>query len=245
MRAVITAAGLGTRSGLDGKLRKEMLPIYDRRDGEIVLRPMIDCIITRLSELGINDFIAVVDPEDSYTQDYLKKEFPSITLAYQDQKNGFGDAVLKARPYLDGEPFILNAGDGIILSKEHLKRVVKTASKNRNDNILTLFHVANPQRYGTAAVENEKDHLRVTEVVEKSKTPPSNLALAAFYYLNSTVLDFIKETAAGTELTPAINSSIRTGVSTVGLEISQKDWVSVGVAREYVDVLQRTLKSIG
>ena len=36
MKAVVTAAGLGTRSGLDGKFRKEMLPLYDMREGKLV-----------------------------------------------------------------------------------------------------------------------------------------------------------------------------------------------------------------
>lgn len=132
----------------------------------------------------------------------------------------------------------------MVLSQEHTDRVVKMASDTKEQNILTLFHVPNPQRYGTAGVRKEDGVLNVTEVVEKSKTPPSSLALAAFYYLDYRVLDFIKGGESGVELTPAINSLIKTGVETVGLEIGRKDWVSVGVAKEYVEVLQRTLKHV-
>lgn len=243
MKAVITAAGLGTRSGLNGKLRKEMLPIYDRREGEIVLRPMIDCIITRLQNAGISEFVVIVDPEDNYTREYVEREFTDIQFAYQREKRGFGDAVLKARPYVNDEPFILNAGDGIVLPQDHIDRVVKTAVENRDSNILTLFRVPNPQRYGTARVEKKGDILNVTEVVEKVTTPPSSLALAAFYSFSQGILDFIESKGSNIELTPAINSMIKAGTRTIGLEIERPNWVSVGIAREYVDVLRRTLKS--
>lgn len=244
MKAVITAAGLGTRSGLDGKLRKEMLPVYDRRGGEIVLRPMIDCIINRLQNAGISDFIVVVDPDDHYTKEYIEREFDRIEFAFQREKRGFGDAVLKARPYVNDEPFILNAGDGMVLPQEHVNLVVKTAVENRDSNVLTLFRVTNPQRYGTARIERSDDHTMVTEVVEKSSTPPSSLALAAFYSFSSGILDYIEDKGSNIELTPAINSMIKSGTRTVGLEIDRPNWVSVGVAKEYVEVLRRTLKHV-
>jgi len=59
VKGIITAAGKGMRSGLDGKFRKEMLPMYDIRNGKLILRPIIDLIIYRMMENNIND-IAVV-----------------------------------------------------------------------------------------------------------------------------------------------------------------------------------------
>ncbi|MCL5989079.1 MAG: dTDP-glucose pyrophosphorylase, partial [Candidatus Thermoplasmatota archaeon] len=76
MKAVITAAGSGIRSGLDGKFRKEMLPIYDMRERRIVLRPILDCIITRIARLGINEIAVITDPQDDSTNNYLKRNFP-------------------------------------------------------------------------------------------------------------------------------------------------------------------------
>jgi dTDP-glucose pyrophosphorylase len=45
MKAIITAAGFRSRSGLNGVMRKELLSIDDYRDGSIVLRPIIDVLI--------------------------------------------------------------------------------------------------------------------------------------------------------------------------------------------------------
>lgn len=242
MKAVITAAGLGTRSGLDGKLRKEMLPVYDIRDEELTLRPMIDCIIHRLQNAGVSEFVVVVDPDDSYTREYVSREFDNVEFAVQREKRGFGDAVLKARPYVNDEPFILNAGDGMILPQEHIDRVVKNAVENNDMNFLTLMKVPNPQRYGTARVETEGEHFHVTEVVEKSSTPPSSYALTAFYAFTRGILDYIDSSSSSVELTPAINRMIKAGTHTIGMETERPNWVSVGIAREYAEILTRTLR---
>lgn len=242
MKALITAAGLGTRSGLSGKFRKEMLPIYDVRFKKIVLRPMIDCIINRLHDAGIEEFVAVLDPNDKFTRDYIKDEFENVAIVYQGKKLGFGDAVMTARDEIGDSPFILNAGDGIVLSKEHIKRVVNEFRESQGENILSLMRVDNPKRYGTAEVVKKGSNYDVLSVVEKSDNPPSNLALCAFYALNGKVFDFLEEERNNVELTPAINSSIQRGIKTKGIEIKREDWVSVGIAAEYVKVLERTLE---
>ena len=64
MKAVVTAAGLGTRSGLDGKFRKEMLPLYDMREGKLVLRPVIDIVLTRIREAGADEVYIKADRVD-------------------------------------------------------------------------------------------------------------------------------------------------------------------------------------
>lgn len=242
MKALITAAGLGTRSGLSGKFRKEMLPIYDVRFGKIVLRPMVDCIITRLQDAGIEEFVAVLDPNDRFTRDYITDEFSNVAIVYQGKKQGFGDAVRTARDEIGNSPFILNAGDGLVLPKEHVRKVVREFRENPEQNILSLMKVDNPRRYGTAEVTAKDGMYDVHSVVEKSENPPSNLALCAFYALNGNVMDYLDEEGTNIELTPAINSSIKNGTRTTGIEIKKEDWVSVGIATEYVRVLQRTLE---
>lgn len=242
MKALITAAGLGKRSGLDGKFRKEMLPIYDLRNGNIVLRPILDCIINHLTKAGIDEFVVVLDPKDRFTKDYLLEEFESIEIVYQKHKRGFGDAVLAARDVLNTDQFILNAGDGIILDQKHLNNVVRTYNEQKKLNVLTIFEVPNPERYGTAEVETYDSYYKVKSVVEKSKNPPSNLAISAFYLLNSRVFHYLERAEGNNiELTDAINKTISEGIPTIGLKIKRENWMSVGVVTEYVKVLQQTL----
>ncbi|MDA8143605.1 MAG: sugar phosphate nucleotidyltransferase, partial [Thermoplasmatales archaeon] len=112
MKAVITAAGLGTRSGLDGKIRKEMLPVYDIRNGRIVLRPIIDVIISNLLIAGLDEIAVVLDPQDLFTKNYIETNFPEAQILFQIEKRGYGHAVLTAKEFVGKGSFILNAGDG-------------------------------------------------------------------------------------------------------------------------------------
>jgi glucose-1-phosphate thymidylyltransferase len=240
-KCVITAAGLGKRSGLDGKFRKEMLPIYDFSDGRIVLRPIIDCIITHLMKSGIDEFIVVLDPGDAFTENYISSEFSNVKFVYQEKKAGFGDAVARSAPLLNGEPFILNAGDGLVLDMKFLDFFAGKVSGDPGSNHLCLMEVADPQHYGTADCSPSGDHMEVRSVVEKSGNPPSNLALCAFYYLTGSVMDNIEKTGTNIELTPAINKSIIEGVPTHGYVIDRSRWISVGVSESYIDVLKRSL----
>jgi glucose-1-phosphate thymidylyltransferase len=241
LKCLITAAGLGTRSGLDGRSRKEMLPIYDYRGGKLVLRPMVDCIITQFMRAGIKEFVVVLDPKDHATRDYLKAEFKGIDFVYQETKNGFGDAVRQAKNALKDESFILNAGDGILLDQEFITEFVRKAADAPLENHLVLMEVDNPKRYGVASCSKENDTLRVSAVVEKPEVPPSNLALCALYALNPKVMENLEETGKNIELTPAINKSITEGVLTNGVKVDRALWVSVGIAEEYATVLKRTL----
>ena len=241
-KCIITAAGLGKRSGLDGKFRKEMLPVYDLRDGRIVLRPIIDCIITHLMNSGVSEFIAVLDPDDAFTRNYISSEFSNVEFAYQEKRSGFGDAVAKAADLMGKEPFFLNAGDGLILDQDFLNAFVKKTTQDPLSNHLCLMEVPEPQKYGTAEYTVSGDLMEVKSVVEKSHNPPSNLALCAFYYLNWDVITRIEKTGSNIELTPAINKSIKDGIPTFGYRIDRTKWISVGVSESYIDVLGRSLE---
>ncbi len=241
-RCIITAAGMGKRSGLDGKFRKEMLPVYDLRDGRIVLRPIIDCIITHLMNSGLSQFIVVLDPGDNFTENYISSEFSNVEFVYQENRAGFGDAVARAANIMDEEPFFLNAGDGLILDQDFLNIFVERASSDPSSNHLCLMEVTEPQKYGTAEYTVSGDLIEVKSVVEKSKSPPSNLALCAFYYLNWDVMTRIERTGSNIEITPAINRSIMDGIRTYGYRIDRSKWISVGVSESYIDVLGRSLE---
>ncbi len=239
MKGLITAAGLGTRSGLDGKLRKEMLPVYDTRDGRLVLRPILDVILTEFSRNGIHETAVVLDPKDRWTQDYLETNFPNVTILFQKEKRGYGHAVLAAKDFVGNDDFILNAGDGLVLNENVLKRLTSSSEKCVR---LVLIPVPNPKNYGCPEIADDQDAVKITGVVEKPKNPPSNYGLCALYRLPHEVFDEIDSTTKNIELTPAIDRVIKKGISTHGEIIERKDWISVGKAESYVEVLNATLE---
>jgi len=238
MKAVVTAAGFGSRSGLDGKLRKEMLPIYDVRDGKIVLRPILDCILTRLILLNVNEIAVVADPEDDGTKNYIRREFPDVHIIHQERKLGFGNAVLMAQEFVGRGSFILNAGDGILLDEEIMRSSI---SGSGSDILLFLMRVGHPERYGVAKVYTEVGKIFVDSLLEKPKNPISNLALCAVYKLNSEIFNFLEmDHSENVELTPAINALTKNHRVEARI-VPRSVWQSVGRAEDYVSVLKSTL----
>ncbi len=234
MDGLITAAGLGTRSGTSRFLRKEMLSLYDQRDGKLLLRPVIDCAIYRMKSSGISNIYTVIDPADRVTKDYLEEVFPDVGIIYQRDKKGFGDAVYQARDHIK-ENFVLNAGDGIIMDRRIEISIINSYS---GGNLLSVFRVDNPSRYGTVEMKGET----VTDVAEKSPNPPSNLAIAAFYILDQMIFDYIDQKSSNVELSDAIRASIKSGIQTKASELPVDTWISVGIAREYYTTLEKTYR---
>ena len=115
--------------------------------------------------------------------------------------------------------------------------------RNPDMNILTLMQVDNPQRYGVASVKIAGKDIRVTKVVEKPSAPESNYALCAFYALVPEIFDYLADQhSEEVELTPAIQGTIEAGKETTALLVDKKDWISVGLATEYINILRRSLE---
>jgi glucose-1-phosphate thymidylyltransferase len=238
MKGLITAAGKGTRSGLDGKFRKEMLPMYDIREGKIVLRPIIDLIINRMIENHIEKIGVVLNPEDSITKTYIVREFPQIELMYQEEPLGYGHAVSLARDFIGGESFILNAGDGVILNREIYSKMIDDASSG-NVNVLSGFKTGNPKAYGNVEFSSNG---KVIAVTEKPERPKSDVALCAAYVLEYEIFRCFEKLSVSNELTPAINELIALNKEFRFHLIPVDEWISVGVAEKYAATLQRSLE---
>ncbi len=239
MKAILTAAGLGKRSGLNGLMRKELLNVYDYRENNLILRPILDVLITKLIGIDITEIAVVLDPSDTISRDYLKRTFPSLNIFYQNGKNGFGDAVLAAKEFVSDEGFLLAAGDGMVLDIERLENDLKSSEREKKWTLFVM-EVEDPRRYGVAVVRNGNDLSEVTGVVEKPEIPPSNLALCALYYLPPEIFNFISYRDGKAELTDAIAGAIRAGIRFGAIKIPRTSWVSVGVAEEYRSVLEAT-----
>ncbi|MEM0138311.1 MAG: sugar phosphate nucleotidyltransferase [Thermoplasmatales archaeon] len=236
MKAVITAAGIGKRSGLNGVLRKELLPLYEAMDGRLVIRPILDIIASRLRKMGIRDVAVVLDPDDSVSESYIRRAMPWCTVLYQKEKIGFGDACLQAKDFVGDDSFILAAGDAVVVDFSRISNFLLT-SMQENRWTLLVMKVEDARRYGVAVIDKSYDPPKVSEVVEKPDNPPSEYAMCALYFLPSVIFDFI-ERSGGKEITDAIELAIREGIEFRALEISRDNWISVGVADEYIKALK-------
>ncbi len=240
MKVLITAAGLGRRTGLNGHVRKEMLPIYECREGRLVLRPIIEVIINRYKSYGLREFVVVLGRNDRRSEYYVREFCPDVEIVFQESPRGFGDAVLKAADLIDGK-FILNSGDGMLFNRKDTDRFMDTVKSGKFSQVLGLMRVDNPSRYGVASVSESGGSLEVKGVVEKPSKPEGNLALVAVYQLDSSVFGELESfTGDNIELTPAINNLIRNGHRTAAVEFERKNWLSVNRVEDYLRVLRNT-----
>lgn len=146
MKAVILAAGLGTRLlPVTKEMPKEMFPIFATgRDGKPCLKPVLQVVFEQLHDIDSREFCFVVGRgkraiEDYFTPDrtflsslrergkgmharemqdfYRRVNDCTITFVNQPELRGTGDAVQRARTFTAGEPFLLHMGDDLILSR--------------------------------------------------------------------------------------------------------------------------------
>ncbi len=227
---MITAAGLGTRSGLDGKSRKEMLSLYDTRAGKLVLRPVIDMVIFRMKSAGIGRIAVILNSNDRITYDYVSREYPEVEIIYQEKPDGFGSAVYRGRE-LFREGCLVNAGDGFVLDPSYYHDLARDARSK-----LTLFEVDRPERYGNAVVDRKGGYVR--EVVEKPVNPLSNLAMAAIYSFREPLYEYLDTERV--EFTEYIENAISRNYSLGYNIIRRDDWISVGKVENYVKCVEKT-----
>ncbi|MGB7539279.1 MAG: sugar phosphate nucleotidyltransferase [Anaerolineales bacterium] len=194
-RAVIPAAGFGTRLFPASKAtKKELFPVVDR-DG--IAKPAILYIVQEALEAGVEEIVIIVQPDDlddfqSFFNDpvsienYNKlprpfQEFASrildigkrVTFVVQKAQEGFGHAIFCAREAVAGEPFLLMLGDHLYRSKGEKSCAVQLveAYNRYGTNILGLRstpenQIANFGTVGGVWVE-ENRVLNVTEFAEK------------------------------------------------------------------------------
>lgn len=163
-KIIIPAAGLGTRMlPFTKEQPKEMLPIYYKgMSGEILAKPIIQCIFEQVFDIGIRNFCFIIGRskriiEDHFTIDYtflklLKKRnakiyYSELKIFYNkiEQSNiywinqhipkGFGHAVLQGEAFIGNDSFIVHAGDVCIFSKatHPLQRMLKLYNKYHNE----------------------------------------------------------------------------------------------------------------
>ena len=282
MRGVITVAGEGTRMlPWTRGLRKEFLPLYDRtEEGGLVLKPVAHVVLESMVSAGIDDVTLVVGAKDlAFVQNYFTID-PTflakhahhaeriqetarfydrlrglrIRFAVQPAPRGFGDAVAHAEEYVGDAPFVLHAGDAVLLEPErgHLLRTMAgLLDRERLDAVLLVRKVADPRRYGVvegrrAGRENGLARLRVTGMEEKPAKPKSSWAATAVYAFRPKIFDAIRELGAPgstgeIELTDAIRRLIPNGrVTALVLSATAGEWRSVGSPEGFQTALERS-----
>ncbi len=218
-KAVITAAGLGTRFlPITKSQPKEMLPLVNK--------PLIQYAVEEIIGSGIREIIIVIAPGKGAIRDYfcrssnleeilLKKgqtelvgeirelsNLPGICCVMQRRQLGLGHAILTAREVIGDEPFAVVLPDDIVDSDVFtLKRMIE-AFKEYRTCIIAVERIDRQDtiKYGVIRSERVSDHLyRVLDLVEKPEPDqaPSNLGIVGRYILTPQIFAALEATPPG------------------------------------------------
>jgi len=210
MKGIILAGGLGSRlAPLTRITNKHLLPVHNK--------PMIYYPIETLITAGITDIMVVTG--GNHAGDFLRlmgngKDFglKHLNYTYQDGEGGIADALSLAEYFADGEPVCVVLGDNII--ERNIIKAVRDFEKQGKGAKIMLKEVPDPERFGVAEISDG----RLVNIVEKPKSPRSNLAVIGIYLYDATVFDIVKTLKPSErgelEITDVNNAYVRNGTMT-------------------------------
>jgi UTP--glucose-1-phosphate uridylyltransferase len=266
-KTVITAAGMGTRLlPYTKETPKEMMPIYSKtKDGQIILKPILQVIFESIYDFGVRDYCFVVGRGKRSIEDHFltsdknynsnqrnelvdffnKIQKSNLLYVQQSSAKGFGDAVYQGKSFAENDNFLLHAGDDVILSKDnnHLKRLEQAFFKYDADMAFLVTRIKDPRKYGV--IEGKKGKggvILVKNLEEKPEKPKSNLAVVATYIFKPLIFEELKkikpDKKGEIQLADAIQNIIKMG-KTVAVELnSNEKRIDVGTPESYINCLK-------
>ena len=238
-KAIITAAGLGTRMlPISYAVPKEMLPIVDRPALHYLVEEAVKSgitdilIITARGKESIEDFF---DISCEYDQALRKKgkndladelrriaAMANVYFLRQHEPKGLGHAVACARNFVGDEPFAVLYGDDVIFSDVPVVKQLTDVFEKYGKVVVGVKEVpkSDISKYSSLKVEEIEGEDRVkfcTDMIEKPKPGEefSNLSILGRVILTPEIFDIIDSLPAGAggeiQLTDAMAQLARDG----------------------------------
>ncbi len=219
MKAVIPAAGLGTRLlPMTKNSPKEMLPIVDK--------PAIQYVVEEAVNSGIDDIVIVTgrgkevienhfdvayelekileerNEEEKLNEIRRISQLADIFYVRQRLPLGLGHAVYMARKHVGNEYFALMLGDDIILARKPCIKQLMEIHEKYGASVIAVQKVEKKDvsKYGIVDYEEvEKGVYRIVGIVEKPslEEAPSDMAVMGRYILHPSIFSFIEKTKPG------------------------------------------------
>lgn len=244
-KAIIPAAGLGTRVLPASKsCPKEMLPIVDK--------PAIQYIVEEAVKAGITDILIITNRGKGIIEDHfdhsvelenmLEKRGRTDTLEElnslvnmaniyylrQKETRGLGDAVLRAKQFVGGEPFAVLYGDDVIIGEIPAIGELMEAYETFGKSVVGIKEVSDELIVKYSSLKAEKiDNMNynVTDMIEKPslETKFSNFSVLGRCVLDNEIFAILEKTPLGAgnelQLTDAMATIARTK-GMIGVEFS-------------------------
>lgn len=236
MKAVILAAGKGTRmGGLTSEIPKPMLPVHGK--------PILLHILEGLMEAGVRDFCIVTGFRAEVVENFFgdgTKWGARIHYGRQMAQDGTGKAPEVAKEFVGDSEFVLTYGDILVAPNTYqnmLRRyaegafsglVTCTGSQDVTKGGLFFFDAA----FRLRRLIEKPSPAQLDQLRREGELPPGSTAWynAGIYIFKPVLFDFTarlqKSPRGEYELTDAISAMLAAGHRLAGLKI-QGRWVDV------------------
>ncbi len=240
MKAIIPAAGLGTRFLPATKtIAKEMLPVLSKPTIQYVVEEALGAqadeviIVNSEQKKSIEeyfspnpDLVSMLDGanKSSYAREVEHAGSLPVSFVLQPEALGLGHAVMMASDNVlsakDGaEPFYVLLGDVLVPDNTILPRMLEISKEHNGASVIAVYQVPHDQvnRFGVisgSAIED--DVWKVTGLVEKPpiEEAPTDLAIFGRYLLSPRIMELLATTAPGAggeiQLTDAMIELLKT-----------------------------------
>lgn len=225
-KGIILAAGDGTRlRPLTAHISKQLLPVYDK--------PMIYYPLAVLMNLHIRDILIIVNQRDAKRYQALLGDGSSwginIQFKVQASPKGIPDAFIVGEEFIAGDNVALILGDNIFYPLDKITKAIQTYSTGA---MVFGYEVDAPEKYGIAVFDDQQN---VIDLVEKPKSPPSNIAITGLYFFDSQSADIsqnLKPSGRGElEITDVMRHYIKNNnLELVNLTSADSSWFDCGQA---------------
>ena len=236
MKAVILAAGKGTRmGGLTDEVPKPMLPVEGR--------PILEHIVIGLREAGIGEFCIIT----GWKAEVIEGHFGNgsdfgVSISYERQtvQDGTGKAPELSKIFVGDDAFLLTYGD-ILVKPETYQQMLKRWGGGELSGLVTVTGSEDVTKGGLfffdgafclnhlveKPSEAQLDELRSENFLKDGETAWYN---AGIYIFQPTLFQHTarleKSSRGEYELTDALSSMLEAGESIAGVEIAGR-WVDV------------------
>ncbi len=183
---MILAGGSGTRlHPLTRITNKHLLPLYDR--------PMVTYAVEALVGAGIDELMLVTG--GTHAGEFFRLlgnghdyGIDRLFYGYQEEAGGIADALGLAERFVALDKVCVLLADNIF---EHsLRRIVENFERQPSGGRIVLSEVAEQEHLrhlGVAVMDGD----RVTEIVEKPESPPSQFAVTGVYFYDAQVWEIL------------------------------------------------------
>jgi len=223
MKAILVAGGHGSRMlPFTRYMHKAMLPLHRR--------PVIDFALAFIRRTGIQDITIIGNQFIGQIAQHVGVGLPGENIHYviEERPQGVAYALNLARPHVEGSRLMVYFSDNITTA-DLIDEVEMWKNSDDPPGCLLLGRsVEDPESFGVGVFD---DNGNLTEIVEKPKDPPSNIAIGGIYLYDERFWDFLDEDFAsesdGFSISDLNNKYIKLGKAKLK-DLENEEWLDCG-----------------